>query len=516
MAGCDECDGLSDAEALARLGEMVDRAADTNDANLNDAALACSEHLRSRNALDGELLVLLHYFRANAFENRLGFAGDKQSWAWDIPNFQDVLLELRHAVGHEAFANIDPFRRCQILTNLGNKLNAVGRPVEALSYWDRATAIIPKFAMALANRGYGLGHYGNALYDGGHFGLFLLSAYNSFSAASGEDAVFDLPENYAYKSQFEQAALRASAQLNIDDARADLERQFPLGRSRAEREYRSFCLEHRLFLNPLNDLGDYTIAAHDVLHLPSLTLGIDEGGAEPPVAFGFYNQLKQEFVSARWLCFEGLTEQNGHFSDNGTHLYDTLSIPSYSLGTEKTKLAFRMAYSLFDKIAFFINDYFKVGLGEREVSFRSIWFERKGKPKPLSAVFDGRENWPLRGLYWLSKDLYEPTFRDVAEPEAKGMADLRNHLEHKYCQVHEDLGIGYSSFATAQNGQRLGFRIGREELDSKTLHILKLARAALIYLSLAVHREEQVRGADREDTFAVSMPLWMWNERGRL
>lgn len=370
--------------------------------------------------------------------------------------------------------------------------------------------------MALANRGYGLGHYGNSLYDGGHFGLFMLSSHDSLSAASGKDAEFDSPENYAHKKQFELAARRVAEQVNIDLARANLTREFSLGRSRAERQYRSWCLGNRLFLNPLNDLGVYSIAANDVLHLPSLTSGIDEGGAEPPVAFGFYNQLKQEFVAARWLFYEGLTEQSEHFSDKGTHLYDTLNIPSYSLGTEKTKLAFRMAYSLFDKIAFFINDYFKVGLGEKEVSFRSIWLERKGNPKPLRAMFDGRENWSLRGLYWLSKDLYEPNFQGVAEPDARGMAHLRNHLEHKYCQVHEDLGINYSSFATAQNGQRLGFRIGREKLDTKTLHILKLARAALIYLSLAVHREEQAGRAVKDGTLAVSMPLRIWNERGRL
>ena len=245
-------------------------------------------------------------------------------------------------------------------------------------------------------------------------------------------------------------------------------------------------------------------------------MGIDEGGSGPPASFGFYNQLKQEFMSARWLCYEGLTEQRAHFSDRDTHLYDTLSIPSYSLATEKTKLAFRMAYSLFDKIAFFINEYFKVGLAEREVSFRSVWYERKGNPKPLSSIFLNRPNWPLRGLYWLSKDLYEPAFGEVSEPDAEGLADLRHHLEHKYCQVHEDLGLGYSHFAAAQNGSTLGFSIGRDMLDAKSLNLLKLTRAALIYLSLAVHREEIARKAERGDGLIASMPLRMWKERGRL
>ena len=174
-----------------------------------------------------------------------------------------------------------------------------------------------------------------------------------------------------------------------------------------------------------------------------------------------------------------------------------------------------MAYSLFDKIAFFINDYFKVGLSERQVSFRSVWYQRGGIPKSLNAIFRDRHNWPLRGLFWLSKDLYEPAFQEATDPDAEGLAHL-SHLEHKYCQVNEDLGIRCSEIATSRKGSPLGLRIGRDMLDSKGLHILKLARSALIYLSLAVHREETARNASRNASLVASMPLWLWEHRGVL
>lgn len=511
-----EFTALPDGEALDRLAKMIDQAADTRDGELTDKALSLSKQLSARSNLTGEQRVLLHYFRANAFETQLDLADQGRSWAWDVPHLQNVLLELRRAVRDEAFAKLNPFRQCQIYTNLGNKLNSIGRPVEALMQWDRAIALNPNFAMALGNRGHGLVHYGEALYDSGHHGLFLLSAHDSFVAASADGAIFDSPVSNAHRAPFSAIAGQIAERLDLDTTREFFYREFSLGRSTAERAYRSWCLKNRLFLNPLNDLGVFSIAAHDVLHLPSLTISIDEGGAGPPAVFGFYNQLKQEFISARWLCYEGLTEQRAHFSDRDTHLYDTLSIPSYSLATEKTKLAFRMSYSLFDKIAFFINDYFKVGLAEREVSFRSVWYERKGKSKPLSSIFLNRPNWPLRGLYWLSKDLYEPAFEEVSEPDAEGLANLRHHLEHKYCQVYEDLCLGYSQFATAQYGSTLGFRIGRDMLDAKTLHLLKLARATLIYLSLAVYGEEAARNAERGDGLIAPMPLWMWQERRRL
>jgi tetratricopeptide (TPR) repeat protein len=442
---------------------MIDRAGDSADAGLTARALTLSKRLASRPALTGESRVLLHYFRANAFDNELHQTGNAQSWSWELAQYEQVLLELRSAVRDEDFGHLDPFRRCQILTNLGNKLNAIGRPCEALAHWDRAIAVNPRFAMALANRGNGLIAYARSLYDGGHAGVLMASANTSLAAASAADAVYDSPESLAHAEQFEAMAAQLAERLPLNAIEQDLNREFSLGRSRTERSYRCWALDNRLFLSPLNDLGPYSIAARD----------------------------------------------------RETHLFDILSIPAYSLAVEKIKIAFRLGYSLFDKIAFFINDYFRVGLPERAVSFRGIWYERKGDPKPLSAVFKDRENWSLRGLYWLSKDIYEPAFQQVSEPDAQGLADLTNSIEHKYCQVHEDLGLGYSRFAPL-NGSDLGFRIGRDMLEAKTLHILKLVRAALIYLSLAVHREEAIRDAARPEGLVVSTPLSKWNERRRL
>lgn len=483
---------------------MIDRAFDATDNELIDRALRSLDQLAARPNLSGEQRVLLHYFRANAFETKLNQAGEARTWAWDIPYFETVLFELRRAVRDECFPTLNPLRQCQILTNLGNKLNSVGRPAEALRMWDRAIEIAPHFAFALGNRGYGLYHYGNSLYDQSHRALLHLGAHDSFQAAAAKGALFDSQESFAHRPVFAAKAAEIADHLHIDVARDILQQTFSLGRSRAERTYRTWVLRNRLFLNPLNDLGEYSVATHDVLHLPSMTAKISD---EPPTAFGFYNQMKQEFISARWLCFEGSFADREHFSDRGTHLYDTLGIPAYSLAVEKTKLAFRMSYSLLDKVAFFLNDYFEVGLPEHKVTFRSVWYEPKGERKKLSSVFKDRQNWPLRGLYWLSRDIYEETFKAVAEPGAEGLADLRNHLEHKYCQVYEDLGIGYSQQSTSRNGVKIGLHIGRDALETKTLHILSTARAALIYLSLAVHREEAVRNAARKSGIIPQMPL---------
>ena len=87
--------------------------------------------------------------------------------------------------------------------------------------------------------------------------------------------------------------------------------------------------------------------------------------------------------------------------------------------SEDLQPAFRSAYSLFDKIGQFLNDYFQIGLAAGEVNFRKVWSKRSSSSgSQIRPTFAGRRNWPLRGLYILSKDLFDRDFEEVAEPDA--------------------------------------------------------------------------------------------------
>jgi hypothetical protein len=276
---------------------------------------------------------------------------------------------------------------------------------------------------------------------------------------------------------------------------------WPLGDGTTEQAYRRWGLKHTLFLNPLNDVDPASIAAQDVLVLPDFTLP----AGEPPIVTGMFNELKQLFVSARWLLWEGTYAEDAHFSDRGVLLFNTLDYPSYGLSVEKVKTAFRLGYSIFDKVAYFLNFYLDLGVAERHVSFRTIWREKDGAP--LRDPVAKSENWPLRGLYWLSKDLYEKGVKDTTEPDARALADLRNHLEHKYVKVHE-----MSMPVRGEDDMfhdTLAYHITRSDLERKTLRLLQLVRSALVYLSLAMHHEERRRACTREG-LSVPMPLDVW------
>ena len=433
---------LTTEEALEHIGRLSDISLAVRKTQGIEHAIELSEELQKRD-LTAAQLATSHYFLANAWAGLRELSGSNQSWGWEQEEMEKEIIHLRMAL-HGIDALQDE-RACQILTNLGNLMDHIGRFVDAIEYWDGALDKLPSFSMARGNRGYGLTCYARALYDQGHAGMFLKCAHADLKTALLPSELYE-----DARKGFDECRMRIESVLPSEFIENDIDMDvFSLGASQQEVRYRKWCLENRLFLNPLNDLGPYPIAARDVFTAPSIVVGIGDG----PYYQGYFNQMKQEFVSARYLYYDGINADQPHFSDRDVLLYNTLDYPAYSLAVESVKAAFRIAYSLFDKIAYFLNDYLYLTIPEREVTFRTFWYEKPKKKKVLSLIFQKRENnWPLRGLFWLSKDLFEdkPEFKESIEPDAKGLSDIRNHLEHKYLKLHDNFGQGALSVETVR------------------------------------------------------------------
>ena len=159
-----------------------------------------------------------------------------------------------------------------------------------------------------------------------------------------------------------------------------------------------------------------------------------------------------------------------------------------------------------------------LSIPEKNVTFRTFWYESQNKKAGLRHSFQHSKNWPLRGLFWLSKDLYEAEFKEFIEPEAKELSEIRNHLEHKYLKLHEALRSGHSSNNVETIWHdNLTFSMHRREFESKTLRLIKMARAALIYLSLAIHYEEQQRSKEQcPNSIVPKIPLDIWEDEWKV
>ena len=321
-------------KALQRTALLVDLSSQLDRPEGTQLALRWCDSLQGSPLTPGQR-SLLEFYRANAWddERKRRYDAENYAWAWEQPELRSQLLSLRRSAQAAGLAELQPIERAQIFTNLGNQLNCAGRLVEASEYWTRAVNEHPKFAMALANRGYAWYNYARAHYDSGHHTVFLYRAHQSLSASLARGADWGSAPDSA-RDFF--VNLRASIGKMIDVKRLATNLKldgYGLGRSRKERDYRLWALNRILFLNPLNDLGSNDIAATDALSLPAYRTPLDDG----PTLIAFFNQMKQEFASARWLLFEGMNDDAPHFSDKDTKLHDTLDEPGYLLSIEKTK-----------------------------------------------------------------------------------------------------------------------------------------------------------------------------------
>ncbi len=485
--------------AIDLLGTWVDAAWDARRADVLRHLAQLASTIRRDAAKDSER-ALLDYYLANLWAGVKYLAGPHQggSWDWEQSAIEQEVTHLRRAIRSPGCLVLPPIRVCQFHTNLGNCFSNIGRFAEAVDAWNDALAIEPTFGMARGNRACGLWTYARTVYDPGHAIVMAREAWRALDPQTLKGVEPGADKHFHEIRLAIEAALPSMTLQQEFDLNA-----FSLGDSDTERAYRRWCLERRLFLNPLNDIGSIRIAAADVLSCPSIVAKINEG----PRFHDFFNQIKQEFCSARWLAFQATLAPTAHFSDREVLLYNTLDYPSYGLHTEKLKLAFRATYSLLDKIAFFLNAYMDLGIAERNVSFRGLWYKEQRRSKGLRDEFRSRANWALRGLYWLSKDLYEDAsgFRDAMDPAAERLSEIRNHLEHKYLKLHSDLWGGPAS-SIFTDGLAVSLRL--DEFAAMTIRLLSMTRAAIIYLSLGVHREEQVRAGER-DPKSIIPPMFL-------
>ncbi len=399
-------------------------------------------------------------------------------WSFNLKELEQQAINLRLALSFsEQSENI--LKKCQILTNLGNLFSHLGRFSEAQLYWKKVLNIDSSFPMAHGNIGFGLFHYAKVLYDNGQQLLFFKFAHKYLKKSVNSDIYEDAKQ--AFKNIIELIESIISQEV-LEDIQ-DLE-NFSIGTTKQECEYRKWCLENQLFLNPLNDIITKNITAHDCLLLPTMTL---KSGTSP-IYQTIFNQVKQEFASARHLLYEGLNKNELHYSDKDNLQLDTLDFAVYSYSSEKTKIAFRICYSIFDKIGYLLNDYLNLGFKPNKVSYRSIWniYDKTTKSYKLNPEIIQTQNWALRGLYWLSKDLFEnkEEFTSTIEPEAQELAQIRNFIEHKSFKI-----IDFGQSGILDNG--LTYVIERTEFEQKTLNLMKLVRASMIYLSIGINLEEK-------------------------
>ena len=387
-----------------------------------------------------------------------------------------------------------------LYTNYANALDYCGRKIAAIEQYKKVLSFNSNFGMALGNLGQVYQHYAVLEYDNGHRDLFHYFAYHYLNKAikcndpnTHDDAkkCFEATINI-YDPEYVKNVLTVKLSFN------QYEYDNP-----EELAYRKWCLQKGLFLNTLNDLPIAELCfAADVIQLPNMIVGV---GAKP-IFHGMFSQIKQEYIYARFIYYSTLNSNDEpHFADKETYIKAHTDYAQYSIRLEKLKTAFKTLYGMFDKIAFFLEHYFDLGINERDINFRSIWQDSIGFGKRkyhYKNLLNPKQNFALSSLYWISKDFFEK-FEDSPNPELKRIKEIRNALEHKYVKITDS----FFDKLTDEYGDGLALYISEKELYDATFMLLKILREAIINLSLCVNIAEEPKREESKGKFIMPIRL---------
>jgi tetratricopeptide (TPR) repeat protein len=178
-------ENLSIDAALHHIGTLIDLSLDLSEKDGLRKAIQLSKDLQNR-CLSKKQECILDYFLGNAWANlkKLSKKRDENGRKeWENEEDEQEITHLRKALSGKGFNEIETDRQCQILTNLGNIMDGIGRPIESIEYKDKALELKPSFPMAIGNRGICLFHYGNILYDVGDKIAFFKFAHSNLETA---------------------------------------------------------------------------------------------------------------------------------------------------------------------------------------------------------------------------------------------------------------------------------------------------------------------------------------------
>jgi len=460
-------------------GKLIDIGFFDGDQNLL-FKLESEKDLIDLTKLDDFHLATYYYDLSNLYSSirRLSNPDPRENWTLDDEFLKQEIYNLRKSISLSGFHKIVKERRCQIYTNLGNSLSFVGRSIQAQAEWLNSLNIIPNFPMTLGNMSNGLVTYSLILLEEKDKYIAINFAYKYIKKAL---ELRDFLEQGAI-NYFDSIKVYLDENFHPDLLKKEIvfdKRKIKFNLTKKSK-YRAWINSNKLLLNPINDLTAKGNLKFDDLVLPAILMPKESN----PIYHILFNQIKQEYCSARYNLFLYGLQRKNHYSDKQVIMANYNNLFQYSYRTEVLKNAFKTFYSIFDKIGYFLNDYLGINNEPHKVSFRNIWYTNYQKGE-INPIFNSKVNWSMRALFWVSKDLFDDDFKDTIEPESKYINQLRNYIEHKA------LIITKIPFDEMVEKNSFNYAIGEENFEKKTLKIAKLVREAIMYLCFAVEQIER-------------------------
>lgn len=384
-----------------------------------------------------------------------------------------------------------------VKTNYCNLLISIGKYSSAI--FEMRKLATSQFGMAIGNLGTEIFDYACFDYTDNKESLYKYAYQLLDTALTYEDSIVHPNAKAFYQSKID--ILDEIDNFNPYDTEYNVESILKKDRlddhnftnNITNEDYWDWVAENSLALNTINDIDYMTKNNQDTLHLPNILTSINDHSS----FYGIFNQIKQEYCSARYILYEEMYNNKNHFSDENVYLVNTIDYPKYGLNIERVKAAYRSAYALFDRIGYFLNKYFKLGLKDREVSFKRIWQSANNE---IYEVF--KNNIALKGMYWTYKDLFAKTKSknlDCIDKKLRRTYTIRNIMEHRYLKV---LDSNFIDQATSDY-DNLSYTITSDELNELGINLIRICRELIILLCFTVNINENNINKDEKDKFVI-------------
>ena len=437
---------------------------------------------------DEKIRSILLYNLGNGYSELHSIARRQPDFSFDLDTTPLIDAKRYYREALKLSHLLDNDWQAQLRVNYANCLSGLGRSLEAISEYKTALDHQPDHPMAWGNLGVELEHF--AFIAGNP--TLLHKAYDALSNALANEHLVHLGGTSARVS-FERTLHRIERFLSEIEGgdTPNMSPNPPTSSSTTTvwyKTYVEFCMEHQLFLNFCLDDQQCTRTAGDSVLL-SLITKIDDNTTFPRLG-RVVNEIKERYATARLLVFEAYNPPyNVQAYDEMTHYMDNLDYAVYGVRVAKLKMAFETAYNILDKIGFFINKYLNLGIGDRWVSFSTIWQEKEvATLRPSIAQLN---NYHLYGLYDISRDL-------APKGHLVKLRDIRNSLTHRYLVLH----LESLHWLTSADSPK--YHLGYREFLNYTIELMQLVRSAVIYMIAFIDKEERKK---QEHQSGVIIPI---------
>jgi tetratricopeptide (TPR) repeat protein len=388
----------------------------------------------------------------------------------------DVRRRSRAHLGQaaEATGREDSAVASQIMTNLGNGLDAAYRWIEAFEAYRRALEFCPTNGVASGSAAEMLLRVSKGGVLGHRPHLADVAQRLAHHAKENRETVFTFAGPGAVK-RFERLPSKTGGL-----ARADL--------GKKPTAYERFVAQHRLLLSPIVEGLGHDKRRWDDAHVMGITEPASAGAKVPPL-FAMFNVMKGDYLVARELLFQGVSDGKRQQRDTGLY-FDTLDYAVYGSTPSRLVLAQRTALDVLDKIAVALNDFFSVTNDIREVHFHKFWREKPKVPqwRPALAAAIERGNPALVALSEIAADLSDGSEETSIPGLLNAEKRARRAATHRFIVLH-DIATGEPRPNPAIEHHRL------KSFRETALRTVRLARAALLYFLEAIAYEERTRRA---------------------